>query len=781
MFMKKYFLVLTAAILTGSFLCGNELKNPGFEAGLDGWKIYYKNPACKIDPRGGRNGGKAVVMSRQKGSPDCGIVQVIVYDKPSRQPLLFGGWSKAEGVVGEVDYDILLDLVHEDNTNTWAIKSFWGSGSFDWRYTFSCYRPKKTVKEVRFYILFRSDVTGKVWFDDMSFTRGEPDVQIGQLTMESIAPFSENGLFIQADFFRKVNYRCELKDAAGNILCSTRQRGEEVRWLAETAKKPSVLDIYVSYAGKNARYSYPVKVKNIRTADNPVKGPYQLWSADSMTNISPLTFPPANASRKLTLSLAKAESESIQLQVTSGAEALRKVDLVLPQLKNAKGESFRGKLKWERVGYIPRRRPYHYHPAGYSRDTFWIPDPLLPAKAFQVPANATQGIWLTATADRNAAAGIYRGDVKVQIDGKTETVPLQVKVYDFALPETFSLRSAFCIMDNWLFRSYPGREENALRREGWDIMLDHRLNPDDISRTEEPRIEDLLYARSRGMNQFNIFNLVPKPKNKPRWVCYSPLSAYNDALLEEFKRRLDPYVAQLRKHGLMKYAYIYGFDERRQEYYPAMARVHKMLRERYRDLPFMTTAKLYESLKENPQRTDCFAADWYCPCSQHYDESLSAKLRRKGHQVWWYVYCAPKHPYANFASVEYPFVEGRMLAWQTYLYRADGLLYWHVNAWKNEYYFNDDSCYHGGFKSSLVDEMPGDGQLLYPGAKGPLPSIRLANVRDGSEDYDYLAMYGPKARDLCRQLSPAITRFSRDPARLRQVRNVIAETLEKRK
>ena len=77
--------------------------------------------------------------------------------------------------------------------------------------------------------------------------------------------------------------------------------------------------------------------------------------------------------------------------------------------------------------------------------------------------------------------------------------------------------------------------------------------------------------------------------------------------------------------------------------------------------------------------------------------------------------------------------------------------------------------------------MPGDGQLLYPGAKGPLPSIRLANVRDGSEDYDYLAMYGPKARDLCRQLSPAVTRFTRDPARLRQVRNVIAETLEKRK
>lgn len=778
--MKKYFLTVTVLLLAGGVLWGNELKNPGFEAGLEGWEIYFKNPDCKIVPNGGRNGGKALVMSRKKGSPYCGIRQTIVYDKPSKLPLLFSGWSKAEGVVGEVDYDILLDLWFEDNSNAWAIKSFWGSGTFDWRHTFNCYRPPKPVKKVQFYVLFRNDVTGKVWFDDMSFTRGEPDVQIGQLSMESIAPFSENGLFIQARFFRKVDYRCELKDAAGNILSSIRKQGNEIRWIAESEKVPAVLDVYVSCAGKSAKYSYPVK-RSTKKIANPVKGRWQIWSADSMSNITPLTYPAANAPRDMALSLAKAESESIQLQITSGAKALKEVDLTLPLLKNEKGETFKGKIKWERVGYIPRRRPYHYHPNGYSRDAFWLPDPLLPARKFQIPANATQGIWLTVTADRNAAAGIYRGDVQVHINGRTEKVPLQVKVYDFALPETFSLRSAFCIMDNWLFRAYPAREKNALRREGWDIMLDHRLNPDDITRTEEPRIEDLLYARSRGMNQFNIFNLVPKPKDDPLWVCYSPVSDYNDELMEEFKRRLDPYVAQLRKHGLMKYAYVYGFDERWDEFYPAMNRVRKMLHERYGDLPFMSTARIYQSLKKNPQRTDCLAADWFCPGTGNYVDSLSAKLRKMGHQVWWYVCCGPKYPYANFASVEYPFIEGRLLAWQTWQHKADGFLYWHVNAWTNECYFDEASCYQSAFKLNLIDEMPGDGQLLYPGANGPLPSIRLANVRDGSEDYDYLALYGKESRKMCRELSPVMTVFTRDPAKLRELRNRIAETLEKRK
>lgn len=282
------------------------------------------------------------------------------------------------------------------------------------------------------------------------------------------------------------------------------------------------------------------------------------------------------------------------------------------------------------------------------------------------------------------------------------------------------------------------------------------------------------------MNQFCIFNLVPKPVDNPLWVCYSPVSDYNDALLEEFKARLDPYVAELRKYNLMKYAYVYGFDERWDEYYPVMNRIRKMLHERYPDLPFMTTARAYQSLKQNPSRKDCYVADWFAPATHHYADALSADLRKKGHQVWWYVCCSPQYPYANFASVEYPFIEGRLLAWQTFRHKADGLLYWHVNAWTDNFYFDESLCYQTAFKLNSIQEMPGDGQLLYPGAGGPLPSIRLANIRDGSEDYDYLAMYGEKGRDFCKKLAPSMTKFSRDPKQLRAFRRQIAEALESR-
>ena len=761
----------------------NELMNPGFEdykkETPTGWKIIYPNSQYRLDKEIVHSGNTAIAVERKKGTPYFGLQQEIIYKKPNTLPILFGGWSKAENIIGQVDYNIYLDLYYADGSNAWAIKSFWGTGTFDWRHTFSCYRPAKPVAKIKYNIFIRNDVAGKAWFDDFELRRGEPDVQIGAVTMESTAPLSQNGFFIEGMFFRNVNYKAILQDDAGNELLVHNGTGSEIRWFAEPEKKAAKLQVQVSANGKSKTYTYPVNV-NPRLPRNPVKENYQVWTADSMTNISPATYPHPDAPRDISLELAQAEAESAQIQVTAGARPLSGVKVILPELKTVHGEAFAGKIKWERVGYLPRRRPYAYHPDGYTREEFWIPDPLLPARDFNVPANATQGIWLTVRAGRKAKAGTYRGDVIISIDGNETKVPVSVRVFGFALPDTFSLRSAFCIMDNWLFKAYPWRKQGELRREAWDIMLEHRLNPDDITRTAEPCIEDLLYAQKKGMNQFCIFNLVPKPVDNPLWVCYSPVSDYNDALLEEFKARLDPYVAELRKYNLMKYAYVYGFDERWDEYYPVMNRIRKMLHEHYPDLPFMTTARAYQSLKQNPSRKDCYVADWFAPATHHYADALSADLRKKGHQVWWYVCCSPQYPYANFASVEYPFIEGRLLAWQTFRHKADGLLYWHVNAWTDNFYFDESLCYQTAFKLNSIQEMPGDGQLLYPGAGGPLPSIRLANIRDGSEDYDYLAMYGEQGRDFCKKLAPSMTKFSRDPRQLRAFRRQIAEALESR-
>ena len=113
----------------------------------------------------------------------------------------------------------------------------------------------------------------------------------------------------------------------------------------------------------------------------------------------------------------------------------------------------------------------------------------------------------------------------------------------------------------------------------------------------------------------------------------------------------------------------------------------------------------------------------------------------------------------------------------SYLYKADGFLYWHVNMWQNAKRFDDSVCYQPDFGVLQVASMAGDGQFLYPGEKGPLPSIRFANIRDGSEDYDYLTMCGATSRDECRELIKSMTEYSRDPALLREMRRRIAKRI----
>jgi len=459
------------------------------------------------------------------------------------------------------------------------------------------------------------------------------------------------------------------------------------------------------------------------------------------------------------------------------------VTVELTPLARADGQRFDGELTWQRVGYIRRQRPYHPHPCGVPAEENWMPDPLLPPAPLTVRASATQGLWLTAAAGNGAKPGVYSGQVILKAGGRPlRSVPVTLRVRAFANPKTFGMPTAFCVMDGFTKAQYPGRFEE-MKRKSHDIMLDHRLNPDDISRTEPPRIEDLLHARERGMNRFNILNLVPKPARPGKWVCFSPLSAYTPAFYEELKARLTPVVAELRKHGLEKSAYLYGFDERPYEYYPAIGELWRKLKADFPDIPVMTTAMMYRDMRDGKTYPEQDITDWFCPLTSVYDPELSAKLRAQGRQVWWYVCCGPTWPQANFASFEYPPVEGRLLGWLTYRYRSDGLLFWHVNLWPDRPPLKTDDTFLSAWEAEISLRMPGDGQLLYPGADGPLPSIRLANVRDGIEDYEWLMLLAQKkdraaAEAMTAGLIRSMTDFERSPDALRKTRARIADALE---
>ncbi|NLY01731.1 MAG: DUF4091 domain-containing protein, partial [Rhodopirellula sp.] len=87
------------------------------------------------------------------------------------------------------------------------------------------------------------------------------------------------------------------------------------------------------------------------------------------------------------------------------------------------------------------------------------------------------------------------------------------------------------------------------------------------------------------------------------------------------------------------------------------------------------------------------------------------------------------------------------------------------------------------WKPACVANMTGDGCLTYPTPAGPVSSIRLENIRDGLEDYDYLALLADAqgqdaAKKFVGRLVKSMTDFTHDPAALAAVRDEIADQIE---
>lgn len=668
------------------------------------------------------------------------------YESPDCSPIWFGGESKAVNACAK-EYCLYVDVEHADGTFTYKLLATFTEGTHGWEKSGSVHYPGSPVRKIKLYALYRDPFApgGEVLFRNVFLERRDPGhVQLSARHMTG-RPFSESDEML-------VTYPARSLHSADRFVYEP---------IADGAAKCG-----------------PV-------SSLPPDG-VCLWTADSMRKVTPLTFP-ADEDRRtpasVCLRLAKGERESAQVLVTTGAEReLKELNVELTPLVDASGNRLNGTISWERLGYLARRPEYAPHPCGVDPHEKWIPEVLLPAAPVDVRKGATQGIWLTVFAGRDAKPGTYRCEAKfVAADGFSQTVPVAVEVWNFALPKMFSFPAMFACMDGFIKRHYPESFE-VRRREAMDMMLDHRLDWTDISRTSPPDIEDIAYAKSRGQRHVNLLNLAPPPPKGQAWVVYgSKKDVFSEGFFTYVTNTLTPYVAELRKRNLLDGCCIYGFDEREADYYEGIDRMWRRLKGVYPDLPLITSAYMYRDRVQHPDKVSPFwtATDWHTPLTAIYREDVSDELRRMGRQVWWYTCCSPFHPYCNFSSYENPTVEGRLIPWFTHLYRSDGFLFWNVNYWSgSQPKLDERDVWFPAWNTWSGLQAPGDGVLAYPGKNGILPSIRLANLRDGSEDYDYLVMAAAKdpaaVKEISKTLIHSMTDFTRNPKAVRKARERLA-------
>ena len=665
----------------------------------------------------------------------AGRWKTFTYAKPDKTPVVFGGWSSAEGVKSR-DYCVYLDVRYADGSKDWRKESQvdWRQGTHGWEYACGAFLPKKPVAKIDVFVYNRHG-KGKAQFRDIFLERREGRGDRVNYARMTCKPFADEDEISYGIF-----------------------NGREV--VKKSERAPSM-------------FSFP-----------PPPDGVTVWTAGSMDCITPLATPPAGAAKEISLSLARRERESAQVLVSCGEDTeLSGVTLEIAPLKDASGGVLDGAVKWERIGYVPRKSGYVQHPDAPEDREMWLPDPLLPAAPFKVKRASTQGAWITVYAAPGAKPGVYRSTVRVMQGGKTiSSVPVSAEVFDFELAHTFALDTSFSLMDGFMRDKYPD-SWRRMKKQAIDVMLDHRLNPDDISRTSPPELEDLLHAKSRGMSRFNILNIVPEPKQPVKWVCaVRPSEVFTEDFYRTFTGRLRPYLKMLEANGLDGMAYLYGFDECQKSYYKGIDWIWKKLKADFPSLPVMTTTKMFRDLVNGKTNDfDCITTDWYCPVSNDYSSKWADYLRAKGKKVWWYTCCSPGHPHANMASLEHPAVEGRLvLGYLTWLYRADGFLFWHVNNWrKGNDPMDETDTYFPEWNTWNYLGIPEDGIFLYPGKEHILPSIRFANIRDGEEDYEYLLRaekrLGRKAvEELVRPFVRSKVDFTRNASELSRLRDILS-------
>ena len=325
-------------------------------------------------------------------------------------------------------------------------------------------------------------------------------------------------------------------------------------------------------------------------------------------------------------------------------------------------------------------------------------------------------------------------------------------------------------------------------------------------------------AMARGIDHygFNTFRLdIPgmgggtfHARHEPELLGFGENTPHYKALFSSYCSQIQDH---LRAKGWLDEAFVYWFDEPDPKDYAFVSNGFAKLKAAAPDITRMLTEQVEPALIGGP--------NIWCAISDQYRPGPAEQRRAQGEKFWWYVCTGPKAPYCTL-FIDHPATELRVWLWQTWQRKIAGILVWETNYWTSsaaypeaehpQNPYEDPMGWTSGYSTPAGQKRPwgnGDGRFIYPPLaaadahpsepvlEGPVDSIRWEMLRDGIEDYEYLAMLGrligAKAAalsatqkkeyaallDVPAEITRDMTTFTKAPAPIEQHRDRVARAI----
>jgi hypothetical protein len=428
-------------------------------------------------------------------------------------------------------------------------------------------------------------------------------------------------------------------------------------------------------------------------------------------------------------------------------------------------------------------------------------------------------LWIDVYVSAQTRAGIYEGLLEVSSeDGSTASIPIKLTVWDFTLPEVATQRSHLghfsLIAKVWGIEPESEQYKNTemayceeLARHRVNPPIPHSLLPEvnqDGSISIDPdRHKELAdYIERTHLVDFEVPR-TPFMTNTSNSDRPTPANQTDPVAIAKSKRYYREMYQYIRENGWNQRAYLYMQDEPNSvKDYNQVINLGKVVKEAAPDLQVLVVEQTY---KHDPSWPDIDPyIDIWCPLFGFIDRTTISEKIDQGDEVWSYTAlvqpAAPYHPdYENLKGknppywhIDQPVIMYRIPAWLNRQYDITGLLYWTTSGWYNDispwmfpvlgpwYSENEDPTEYD------TRYFNGGGILFYPGLDagfdGPVASIRLKNIREGLEDYEYFAILDENGEKefveyMVNQVCPEWWDFTKDPGKLLEIREQLAQKI----